>query len=142
VREQNQRERRAMQGRREATARTQEEKRPGGNHSERQTYPRRRKGTRDAILRASQTESHSKGFRDAKELDRDLSSGERTRIASQPLFPGETVMGPLSPGKRCGRAGESDSCRLYLDFHLLVAQELDAGPPMIPSTPITPEERR
>ncbi len=51
-------------------------------------------------------------------------------------------MGPLSPGKRCERTGESGTSRLHLDLHPLVAQELDASPPMIPSTPNTPEDRR
>ena len=142
MREQNHRGRRAIQGRREETARAREEKRPAGVHSERQTCPRKRKGRKSAILGAGQTERSGKVFWDAKELDRDLSRGESLRIASQPLFPVEPRMGPLSTGKRCGRAGERGTCRLHLDLHPLVAQELDAGPPMLPSTPITPQERR
>lgn len=126
----------------EKKKRGSDRKRDRGFRSERQTCPRKRKGTRGAILRASQTESSGKAFWDAKEPDRDLSSSESMRITSQPLLPGETRMGPLRPGKRCGRNGERDICRLYLDLHPLVAQELDASPPMIPSMPITPEDRR
>lgn len=110
--------------------------------TERQTCPRKRKGTRSAILRVGQTESSGKAFWDAKELDRDLSRGESRRIASEPFFPAETILSPLSTGKWWGRAGESGLCRLYLDLHPLVTQELDASLPMLPSTPITPQERR
>src|SRR5579875_2716376 len=110
--------------------------------SERQTCPRKRKGTRSALLGSGQTESRGKAFWDAKELDRDLSRGESRPVASEPFFPAETILGPLSTGKRWRRPGESGLCRLYLDLHPLVAQELDASLPMFPSTPITPQERR
>ena len=51
-------------------------------------------------------------------------------------------MGTLSAGKRHGPDGECGRLRLHLDHHLLMAQKLDAGPSMRPSTPVTPEERR
>jgi len=88
-----------------------------------------------------QTKLGSKGLREAEQLDRYLSSGERVRIASQAFRPRETSMGTLGTGKRHGSDGESGLPRLDLDLHPLVAQELDAGPPMNPSTPVTPEDR-
>jgi hypothetical protein len=94
-----------------------------GFRSERQAYPRKRKGMQSAILRAGQTERSSKPFWDAKELDRDWSSGERTGIASQPLGPGETIMGPLSTGKRGVSDGKRGLCWLHLDLHPLMAEE-------------------
>lgn len=51
-------------------------------------------------------------------------------------------MGTLSAGKRHGSDVECGRLRLHLDHHLLMAQKLDAGPSMRPSTPVTPEERR
>ena len=51
-------------------------------------------------------------------------------------------MGTLSAGMRRGSDGECGRLRLHLDHHLLMAQKLDAGPSMRPSTPVTPEERR
>jgi hypothetical protein len=50
-------------------------------------------------------------------------------------------MGTLSAGKRRGPDGECGRLRLHLDHHLLMAQKLDAGPAMLPPTPVLPEER-
>ena len=50
-------------------------------------------------------------------------------------------MGTLSAGKRRGPDGECGRLRLHLDHHLLMAQKLDAGPAMLPPTPVMPEER-
>src|SRR5437588_12091600 len=51
-------------------------------------------------------------------------------------------MGTLSAGKRRGPDGECGRLRLHLDYHLLMAQKLDAGPAMLPPTPVPPEKRR
>ena len=50
-------------------------------------------------------------------------------------------MGTLSAGKRRGPDSECGRLRLHLDHHLLMAQKLDAGPAMLPPTPVLPEER-
>ncbi len=51
-------------------------------------------------------------------------------------------MGTLSAGKRRGPDGECGRLRLHLDHHLLMAQKLDAGPAMLPPTPVPKDERR
>lgn len=61
-------------------------------------------------------------------------------IASQPLIPGQAVMRTLSPGNR--RRGESPGfleSRLHLDFEM-VAMQTQAGVPLVPSGPVSPEE--
>jgi len=50
-------------------------------------------------------------------------------------------MGTLGTGKRQGSDGESGIPRLHMDLHLLVAEKLDAGSPMNPSTPVVPSDR-
>ncbi len=50
-------------------------------------------------------------------------------------------MGTLSAGKRREPDGECGLLSLHLDHHLLMAQKLDAGPAMLPPTPVPPEER-
>ena len=50
-------------------------------------------------------------------------------------------MGTLSAGKRREPDGECGRLRLHLDHHLLMAQKLDAGPAMLPPTPV-PRSRR
>ena len=49
-------------------------------------------------------------------------------------------MGTLSAGKQRGPDGECGRLRLHLDHHLLMAQKLDAGPAMLPPTPVPPEK--
>ena len=49
-------------------------------------------------------------------------------------------MGTLSAGMRHGPDGECGRLRLHLDHHLLMAQKLDAGPAMLPPTPVPKDE--
>jgi len=86
-------------------------------------------------------EERGQGFWDAEELDPDRSLGWCTGIASQPLWPRETIMRPLRTGQGgrgdvwTGRAG-----LIHLYLHALVTQELDAHTPMKPSAPVSPEQ--
>ena len=75
-------------------------------------------------------------------LDRDVTSGGRTGIASQPLLPAETRMRALRPGKddfheRWGSGGG----RRQAHLQALVSHEVLAGAPMDSPTPIAPEQR-
>jgi len=69
--------------------------------SEKQISPRGR-GTvaARAMVSRHQTEQSGKDFRNAEQLDRDLASRWRARIASQPLCPRETRVGTLRAGKK------------------------------------------
>jgi hypothetical protein len=93
-------------------------------------------------LRGRQPERGGEGCRDAEELDRDVTSGGRTGIASQPLLPAETRMRALRPGKddlheRWGSGGG----RRQAHLQALVSHEVLAGAPMDSPTPIAPEQR-
>jgi hypothetical protein len=57
------------------------------------------------VLSRRQTERGSKDFWDAEQLDRDLASRWSTRIASEPLCPGEARVGTLRPRKDHVRVG-------------------------------------
>lgn len=79
----------------------------------------------------------------SKELDADGLLGWRSRIASEALCPREPKVRPLRSRKdhrrRCGAplAGRV-LCTPHLD--VLITHTLHTRPPMLPSTPITPEE--
>src|SRR5512133_2870351 len=67
------------------------EKKVMRSHSELRSCPSRRDPVAvKAGLSRHQPEQGSKECWDAEELDRDVTSGWRTRIASEPLFPRET----------------------------------------------------
>ncbi len=95
-----------------------------------------------ARLSCHQAERCSKGCWDAEELDHDVTSCWRTRIASQPLFPRETRVGSL-------RTRQDHVCCARLrgggwrqaDLDALVSHELLTPAPMLSSTPISPEQR-
>ena len=75
-------------------------------HSEKQACPRRRNPTAVKTgLRRRPTERDGKACWDAEELDRDLVSRGRTRIASEPLCPREASVGTLGAGKDHVRFG-------------------------------------
>lgn len=63
------------------------------------------------------------------------------RITRQSLCPCETSVGPLGARKWCGSDSAKSLLRLHLDLHAKVPKEVDAGPPMIPTTPVLPEEQ-
>src|SRR6266699_2369176 len=82
----------------------EDEEKPGKKamrcHSEQRRCPRRKNPlTVKAGLSRHQPERSSKRCWDTKELDRDVTSGWRTRIASQPLLPAETRVRPLRAGQ-------------------------------------------
>ena len=67
-----------------------------GLHSEKQACPRRRNPLAvKTMLSCRQAERGGKAFWDAEQLDRDLTSRWRTRIASEPLCPTEASMRSL-----------------------------------------------
>jgi hypothetical protein len=82
--------------------------------------------TRNTLLLSSEANPGGKGLRDAEQLDRDMFIRLGTGIASEPLYPRNTGMSTLGPGKRHGHSGRR-SCggalrRWYLSFHPLVAK--------------------
>jgi hypothetical protein len=112
-------------------------------HSEQRRCPRRKNPlVVKAGLGCRQPKRSSKSCRDPEELDRDLTSGWRTRIASQPLLPRETRVRPLRAGQDHIRGGwRSGSGRRQAHLDTLVSHELHAGMPMFFPAPISPEER-
>jgi hypothetical protein len=93
-------------------------------------------------LPQSQTKPTSKGLRDAAQLDRHRSRSFGARIASQPLCPRKPIVRPLRTGKGRRRdGGESRGARFDLDGDALMAQQLDARPSVLPTTPVPPEQR-
>jgi hypothetical protein len=78
-----------------------------------------------------------------EQADRDRRRRGWRSIASQPVSPAESSVSTLCPGKRRRRADESGSVpRSGLeDFHALVTHQLHPCPPMLPPTPLFPEQR-
>ena len=113
-------------------------------HWERRSCPRRRNAVAvKAALNRRQPERGSKGCWDAEELDRDVTSCWRTRIASQPLCPRETRVRSLRTGQdhvRC--AWRSCDGRLQAHLDALVPHELETGASVFPAAPILPKQRR
>ena len=95
-----------------------------------------------AMLSRCQTERGGKVFWDAEELDRDLASRWRTRIASEPFCPREARVGTLRAGKDHFCAAKR-SCGGRRQAHLdaLVSHELPTGAPVLSAAPIAPEQR-
>jgi len=93
-------------------------------------------------LRRRQIERGSKGYRDAKQPDRDLASSLGASIPSEPLDPRETRVRSLSTGQDHARGGRrSGGGWRQVHLHPLVAEQLYTGPSMRFSAPIAPEER-
>jgi hypothetical protein len=112
--------------------------------SEKHACPRRgHPKVAKAGLRCRQTERGGKDFRDAEEFDPQLTSRGGTRIACQPLVPAEAVVGSLGAGKdhrpALWRGWES---LLPLHIQALASKQLSAGPAVLPSAPVSPEERK
>jgi len=78
----------------------------------------------------------------AEELDRDVPSGWRTRIASQPLCPREARVRALRTGEDrvCG-GRRSGGRRRQADLDALLSHQLDTGAPVCSATPVLPEKR-
>ncbi len=92
-------------------------------------------------LSRRQAERGSKAFGDAEQADHHPASCWGTRIAGQPLLKVETIMRPLRTGQRRRRARWSDRKTLfYPHLHALVTKELHTRSPMLPTTPILPED--
>jgi len=97
---------------------------------------------RDDSLRCWQAEEGCEAFWDPEQLDGDLASSWGSCIASQPLLPRKAIMRPLRPGqgrRRAVRAGREG--RRHLHLQTLACEQLHARPPMLPSAPVTPEQR-
>ena len=96
----------------------------------------------DRLLTRSYSEKSGKGCRNPKELDGDRARSWSEGIASQPFFPGE-------PGVSTPASRERGRVRCWLNLeglfqmyiNPLIAHKLHACPSMLPSTPVTPEER-
>src|SRR5947209_826707 len=110
-------------------------------HAEKQACPRRRNPTAiKTALSCRQTEQDGKAFWDAEQSDCHPSSREGTCIASQPLCPRKSSVCAL--GTRKGRRSDGETGaggRPDLDLDALMAHQLDAGPSVVPTTPVTPE---
>lgn len=124
------------------------EERPGKEglrvHSEQQSSPRR--GDPNAVeglLSRGQPERGSKGFGNAEQRHPYLTSLCASCVAGQACLPGETSVSPLCVRKDHvggGRHRENRCCETDLD--LLMAHQLEAGPPLFAATPIAAEQRR
>ena len=107
-------------------------------HSEKQACPRRRSSPAvKTVLSRRQPEQDGKVFWDAEQLDGDSVSCCRTRIASQPLCPGEARVGTLCAGQDhvcCAWR----SCGGWWQAHLdaLMSREPHTGPPVLSPAPI------
>lgn len=134
---------RAKTGRREQELRNSQEKRRTRLHSEKQACPKRRTPT--AVKTGSsrrQPERGSKAFWDAKQLDQDLGSCWKPRIASKPLLPGEARVRSLRAGQDHARYGwRSGGGRWLNHLDTLVSHELHAGASVFSPAPILPEQR-
>ncbi len=112
-------------------------------HSEKQACPRRRNPPAvKRVLRRRQTERDGNAFWDAEQLNHDLTSGWRTRIASEPLGPGEANVCSLRAGQEhvcCARPRGSGWRQAHLD--VLVSHELHAGAPVLSAAGVAPEQR-
>jgi hypothetical protein len=96
----------------------------------------------DDALRCEQAEESCEAFWDPDQLDGDLGSTRGACIASQPLLPRKAIMRPLRPGQGNSRANwVGRESRLHLYLQALACEQLHAGPPMLPSAPVTPEQR-
>jgi hypothetical protein len=94
-----------------------------------------------AGLSRRQPERGSKGCWDAEELDRDVTSCWRTRIASQPLFPRETRVRSLRTGQDHVRGAWRSGGRRQAHLDALVSHKLHTGTPVLSAAPIPPEQR-
>lgn len=112
---------------------------------EKRTFPSRGDRSlrqRDDSLRCLQAEEGCEAFWDSEQLDGDLTSSRGSCIASQPLLPRKAIMRPLRPGqgrRRAARVGREG--RRHLHLQALACEQLHARPPMLPSAPVTPEQR-
>ena len=111
-------------------------------HPEKYACPRRKNPkAAETMLSRDQTERGGKAFWDAEQFDPHPARCWGTRIASQSLLKVETVMRALRTRKRRRRGvrahGES---LLHLHLEVLAAQR-QAGPSMVPTTPVPPEQR-
>ena len=111
-------------------------------YAEKQACPRRRNPTTlKTVLSCRQSERDGKAFWDAEQSDCHPPSCERTRIASQPLCPRKSRVCTLGTRKGRRRDGETGGGgRPDLDLDALMAHQLDAGPSVVPTTPVTEDE--
>lgn len=112
-------------------------------HSEEQVCPRRRcLYTAERVLSGDQSERGGHRFWDTEQLERDPASRLNSCIASEPKRPVEAVMCALRTGQECrNRICAGREPLLLLDVQALMTKQLYADPPVMPTTPVIPEER-
>lgn len=93
-------------------------------------------------LRSFESEESRKVVWDTEQADRGWRCFGSTGITSQPLLPGQARVSPLGTREDdLPFFGMHLGSRRKLHGHPLVSQELEAGPPMLPAVPVTPEQR-
>ena len=79
---------------------------------------------------------------DTEQADRGWRGESPAGITSHPLLPGQARVSPLGTREDdLPFFGMHLGSRRKLHGHPLVSQELEAGPPMLPAVPVTPEQR-
>ena len=92
-------------------------------------------------LHTRQAKPARKGFGDAEEFERELTSCFAAGVACEPFVPTETEMRPLAPceyNRWCRSLGQRDDGLLHAQ--MLVARHPSAGSPLFPTGPVIPEE--
>ncbi len=103
------------------------------SHTEQQAGPRSRHTDAAVVrLRRRKAEESGKVARNAVQRDQRSALGRSAGIASQPLFPGQTVVGTLRTGKDNRLFfGAQLGRRRGLYVHPLTAQQLSTGSPLL-----------
>ncbi len=108
------------------------------SHTEQQAGPRSRHTEAAVVrLRRRKAEESGKVARNAVQRDQRSALGRSAGIASQPLFPGQTVVGTLRTGKDNRLFfGAQLGRRRGLYVHPLTAQQLSTGSPLLSARPV------
>src|SRR6266567_4379100 len=108
------------------------------SHTEQQAGPRSRHTDAAVVrLRRRKAEESGKVARNAVQRDQRSALGRSAGIASQPLFPGQTVVGTLRTGKDNRLFfGAQLGRRRGLYVHPLTAQQLSTGSPLLSARPV------
>lgn len=95
------------------------------------------------MLSCWQVQDGCEAFWDPEHLDTHLTSRWCAGIASEALEPVEAIMRALGPRQGRSRARwVSRGTRPHLDLNALVTKKVQTHTPMVPTTPVTPKERR
>lgn len=112
------------------------------SHTEQQAGPRSRHTEAVVVrLRRRKAEESGEVVRNAIQRDQRSALGRSAGIASQPLFPGQTVVGTLRTGKDNRLFfGAPLGRRRGLYVHPLTAQQFSTGSPLHSARPVPPEQ--